>query len=63
MKTINVANKRMEKRGDLKTEKGAGIGDFIFTNGTPRDVFNRVGDGVNDGFMALRRGFDKHIDI
>lgn len=29
---------------------------------TPRDMFERIGGGLEDVFMEIRHGFDKHVD-
>ena len=61
---IYQADKRIgQRKGKYKKERGGWAGDFLMaSNITPREMHERMGSGVTDLFMGLRKGFDDHID-
>lgn len=64
-KTIASNDERVEKYGKHADRSGIMGGvDSILNESmvTPRDFFEQVGGGLQDAFMAMRKGFDKHID-
>lgn len=64
-KTIENDNKRIAKRGKKADRSGIlGGADKILNESmvTPRDFFEQLGGGIEDCFLAMRKGFDKHVD-
>lgn len=64
-KTIASNNERVAKHGKHADRSGIMGGvDSILNESmvTPRDFFEQVGGGLQDAFMAMRKGFDKHVD-
>lgn len=64
-KTIASNDERIAKRGKHADRSGMMGGvDSILNESmvTPRDFFEQVGGGLQDAFMAMRKGFDKHVD-
>ena len=64
-KTIEADNERIAKRGKKADWSGiVGGADKILNESmvTPRDFFELLGGGIEDCFLAMRKGFDKHVD-
>ena len=64
-KTIEVDNERIAKRGKKVSRSGApGYVDLIINESmvSPRDFFEQIGGGVQEAFLSMRKGFDKHVD-
>lgn len=60
---IAKAETTIERRGKNKVERGGWFGDLINAeNMSPRELHEQMGAGMQDAFMAIREGFDKHID-
>ena len=60
---IESADAKIKARGKNKVERGGTVGDLLNeSNITSRDLFERMGGGMETMYMGLRSGFDKHID-
>lgn len=60
---IESADAKIKARGKKKVERGGTVGDLLNeSNITSRDLFERMGGGMETMYMGLRSGFDKHID-
>ena len=60
---IAKADEKIRVRGKVKLEHGGIIGDLLNeSNITSRDLFERMGGGMETMYMGLRSGFDKHIN-
>ena len=60
---IAKADEKIRVRGKVKLEHGGTVGDLLNeSNITSRDLFERMGGGMETMYMGLRSGFDKHID-
>lgn len=60
---IESADAKIKARGKNKVERGGTAGDLLNeSNVTSRDLFERMGGGMETMYMELRSGFDKHID-
>lgn len=60
---IESADARIKARGKNKVERGGTVGDLLNeSNITSRDLFERMGGGMETMYMGLRSGFDKHIN-
>lgn len=60
---IAKADEKIRARGKVKLERGGTVGDLLNeSNITSRDLFERMGGGMETMYMGLRSGFDKHIN-
>lgn len=60
---IESADAKIKARGKNKVERGGTVGDLLNeSNITSRDLFERMGGGMETMYMGLRSGFDKHIN-
>lgn len=64
-KTIEADNERIAKRGKKLDRSGIiGGADSMLNESmvSPRDFFEQIGGGVQEAFLSMRKGFDKHVD-
>lgn len=64
-KAIDAANERISRRGKHNDRSGAiGWADSFLNESmvTPRDFFEQIGGGMQDVFLAMRQGMNKHVD-
>ena len=64
-KTIEADNERIAKRGKKADRSGIIGGASSMLNESmvsPRDFFEQIGGGVEEAFLSMRKGFDKHVD-
>ena len=64
-KTIEADNERIAKRGKKADRSGIiGGADSMLNESmvSPRDFFEQIGGGVQEAFLSMRKGFDKHVD-
>ena len=64
-KTIEADNEKIAKRGKKADRSGIiGGADSMLNESmvSPRDFFEQIGGGVQEAFLSMRKGFDKHVD-